>query len=90
MFLVSQLPTDVLRQQLGNGVILMLLGMAIVFLFLTILVFTTKGISKFVGKIEARKPQKAAPVAEAAPVQMSGADAEIAAVIAAAVVKSRE
>ncbi|MCR4676379.1 MAG: OadG family protein [Sphaerochaetaceae bacterium] len=90
MFLITQLPAEVLKQQMGNGVVLMLLGMSIVFVFLTILVFTTKGISKIVGKIEAKKPQKAAPVPEAAPVQVTGADSEIAAVIAAAVVKSRE
>ena len=93
MFLLAQLPAETLRAQLSNGVILMVLGMAIVFVFLTILVFTTKAVSKIVGKFESKKPQKApaAPVV-AAPAAVSSigvADAEVAAAIVAAVAKSQ-
>lgn len=83
------MPKDVLATQLKNGVVLMVLGMAIVFVFLTILVFTTKGVSKLVRKFEKKKP--AAPVAQAAPaaVAVASNDAEIAVAIAAAVAKSK-
>ncbi len=89
MYLLAQLPKDVLAQQLQNGVVLMVLGMAIVFVFLTILVFTTKGVSKLVRTFEKKKP--AAPVAQAAPaaVAVASNDAEIAVAIAAAVAKSK-
>ncbi|HAN42271.1 MAG TPA: sodium pump decarboxylase subunit gamma [Sphaerochaeta sp.] len=89
MYLLAQLPKDVLATQLKNGVVLMVLGMAIVFVFLTILVFTTKGVSKLVRKFEKKKP--AAPVAQAAPaaVAVASNDAEIAVAIAAAVAKSK-
>jgi len=89
MYLLTQLPKDVLATQLKNGLVLMVLGMAIVFVFLTILVFTTKGVSKLVRKFEKKKP--AAPVAQAAPaaVAVASNDAEIAVAIAAAVAKSK-
>ena len=89
MYALAQLPKEQLSQQLSNGLILLALGMAIVFLFLTILVFTTKGVSKVVRAIEKKKPvaQVAAPAAaSAAP---AGNDAEIAVAIAAAMVKSK-
>lgn len=88
MFLLAQLPADVLRTQLGNGVILMVLGMAIVFVFLTILVFTTKAVSKIVKKIESKQPKKA-PEAAVVSAPVSACDAEVAAAIVAAVAKSR-
>lgn len=88
MFLLAQLSKEVLRTQLGNGAILMLLGMAIVFVFLTILVFTTKAVSKIVGKIDAKQPKVAVSAPEAV-VPAASSDAEVAAVIAAAYVKSR-
>ena len=86
MYALAQLPKEQLSQQLSNGLILLALGMSIVFLFLTILVFTTKGVSKVVRNIEKKKPapQIAAPAAEAA-----GSDAEIAVAIAAAMAKSK-
>ena len=86
MYALAQLPKEQLASQLSNGLILLALGMSIVFLFLTILVFTTKGISGIVRIIEKKKPapQVAAPAAEPA-----GSDAEIAAAIAAAMAKSK-
>ncbi len=89
MYLLTQLPKDLLATQLKNGVVLMILGMAIVFVFLTILVFTTKGVSKLVRKFEKKKP--AAPVVQAAPaaVAVASNDAEVAVAIAAAVAKSK-
>lgn len=74
-----------LVQQLQSGLILTVLGMGTVVLFLTLLIFTTKLISKLCLKIAPAK----APVAKAA-VQSSPAataatkDAEIAAAIATA------
>lgn len=88
MFLLAQLSKDVLKTQLSNGVILMLLGMAIVFVFLTILVFTTKAVSKVVGKIDAKQPKVAVSAPEAV-VPAASCDAEVAAAIVAAVVKSK-
>lgn len=90
MYALAQLPVEQLSQQLSNGFILLVLGMAIVFLFLTILVFTTKGVSKVVRSIEKKKPapQVAAPAAASAAASV-GNDAEIAVAIAAAMAKSK-
>lgn len=90
MYALAQLPVEQLSQQLSNGLILLVLGMAIVFLFLTILVFTTKGVSKVVRSIEKKKPapQVAAPAAASAAASV-GNDAEIAVAIAAAMAKSK-
>lgn len=88
VYSLAQLPADVLKAQLGNGVILMVLGMAIVFVFLTILVFTTKAVSKVVKNLEAKQPQKA-PEAAVVSAPMGACDAEVAAAIVAAVAKSR-
>lgn len=92
MYLLAQLPKEQLAAQLVNGLILLALGMAIVFVFLTILVFTTKGVSKVVRKFEKNKPaaKPAAQVAVAAPATTAASnDAEIAVAIAAAMAKSR-
>lgn len=88
MYLLAQLPADVLRTQFGNGVILMILGMAIVFVFLTILVFTTKLVSKIVQKIESKRPQTLNGKPEVV-VNSTNCDAEVAAALAAAVAKSK-
>ena len=88
LFSLAQLPVEELRTQLGNGVTLMVLGMAIVFVFLTILVFTTKWVSKIVKSVEAKAP-KAAPAAASVVSSAPASDAEVAAAIVAAVVKSR-
>lgn len=87
MFALAQLPIDQLKTQLGNGVILMILGMAIVFVFLTILVCTTKAVSKFVRKLESKMP--VAPAKGEAVVSAPSSDAEVAAAIVAAVAKSK-
>ena len=94
MYALAQLPAEQLSSQISNGLILLVLGMAIVFVFLTILVFTTKGVSKVVRKFEKKAPaaQPAAQVAApaAAPsVAAASNDAEVAVAIAAAMAKSR-
>ena len=92
MYALAQLPAEQLSAQISNGLILLVLGMAIVFVFLTILVFTTKGVSKAVRKFEKKAPA-AQPVAQAAQVAAPAAaasnDAEVAVAIAAAMAKSR-
>ena len=92
MYALAQLPAEQLSAQISNGLILLVLGMAIVFVFLTILVFTTKGVSKVVRKFEKKAPA-AQPVAQAAQVAAPAAaasnDAEVAVAIAAAMAKSR-
>lgn len=95
MILLTQIPKDQLVEQLMNGVTLMLLGMGTVLLFLVVLIFVTKGVSAFVKKIEANKPQVAPATAtrvssQNAATPNTSADAEIAAAIVAAVAKSRE
>ena len=93
MFSLAQLPTEQLVSQLKNGLVLLVLGMALVFVFLTILVFTTKGVSKVVRKFEKKKPvaQVAAPaaVSTAAAPAASTSEAEVALAIAAAMAKSK-
>ena len=90
MFLLAQLPADQLSIQIRNGLILLVLGMAIVFVFLTILVFSTLGVSKLVRKFESKRPAQAAAAPEVtiAPTAASN-DAEVAAAIVAAVAKSK-
>ena len=90
MFLLAQLPADQLSLQIRNGLILLVLGMAIVFVFLTILVFSTLGVSKLVRKFEGKRPAPAAaaPEVSIAPAAASN-DAEVAAAIVAAVAKSK-
>ncbi len=80
-----------LFSQVGDGFILLILGMGTVFLFLTILIFATTAMSKIVAKIA---PAKApAPVTKSAPkaaAATAGAqDAEVAAAIAAAYARNR-
>ena len=90
MYALAQLPAEQLSSQISNGLILLVLGMAIVFVFLTILVFTTKGVSKVVRKFEKKAPaaQSAAPAA-VQPAAAASNDAEVAVAIAAAMAKSR-
>ncbi|MGN0907057.1 MAG: OadG family protein [Bullifex sp.] len=88
--LLANLPKDVLVQQIKDGLVLLVLGMGTVFVFLTILIFTTKLLSKVCARIAPAK--SAAPVQKkstAAP-QPSGVnkDAEVAAAIAAAYARS--
>ena len=44
---------------LGQGVVLMIAGMGIVYLFLTLLIFVTKGTMGFVSKFDSIIPQEA-------------------------------
>jgi oxaloacetate decarboxylase gamma subunit len=89
--MLHQLPKELLVEQVNNGLILLLLGMGVVFLFLTLLVFTTKFLSFFVRKY---LPEKVPTIAKR-PVSASGSPAvetvgsEIAAAIAAAVAQSK-
>ncbi|MBO5770583.1 MAG: OadG family protein [Spirochaetales bacterium] len=89
--LLENLPKETLSTQLGYGAVLMLLGMATVFLFLVILIFCTKAMSRIVGSmgkkapVEAKKPTTSSASVQAAPVAN---DAAIAAAIAAAYDKS--
>ncbi len=93
--LLTNLPRDVLIRQLQDGLVLLVLGMGFVFIFLAILVFTTKWISRLCMKVSpAKQPEvKKAPVqaSASAAVQTTGGvkDAEVAAAIAAAYAKSR-
>lgn len=90
MYALAQLPAEQLSSQISNGLILLVLGMAIVFVFLTILVFTTKGVSKVVRKFEKKAPAaKSAAPAAVQPVAAASNDAEVAVAIAAAMAKSR-
>ena len=90
MFLLAQLPADQLSQQIKNGGILLVVGMVIVFVFLTILVFTTLGVSKIVRKFESKRPtQVAAPSSTVTQTSTASNDAEVAAAIVAAVAKSK-
>ena len=63
--LLVNLPKETLTSQLGFGAVLMLLGMATVFLFLVVLIFCTKAMSSIIGKraknvpAEAKKPATA-------------------------------
>ena len=94
MYLLAQLPADQLSEQIKNGLILLVLGMAIVFVFLTILVFSTKLVSKLVRKFEkSPAPAAATTVVQPTvtqPVAKASNDAEVAAAIAAAVAKSKK
>lgn len=89
--MLHQLPKELLIEQVENGLILLVLGMGVVFLFLTLLVFTTKLLSFLVKKY---LPEKMPTVAKRH-VSASGspvadtAGAEIAAAIAAAVAHSK-
>jgi sodium pump decarboxylases, gamma subunit len=77
--------------QLKDGLILMVLGMGTVFIFLTVLIFTTKGISALVRKIAPAAPQPAAkPSAARVSAPAVSKDNEIAAAIAVAYSKSKQ
>ena len=90
MVFLTQLPKAQLIAQLNDGVILMLLGLSTVFVFLTLLVFMTKGLSAIVTKFF---PQKSPAVVQRPTSAIAvgiAPDAEIAAAIVAALVKSKE
>lgn len=83
--LLTNLPKAYLSAQLKNGLILMLLGMVVVFIFLTILICSIKVMSKIVGK-NAPKEEAKQKVSTGSPV-VKNDDAKVAAAIAAAVDK---
>ena len=96
--LLTNMPKDVLIAQLKDGLVLLVLGMGTVFVFLVILIYATKLMSRIVRGIDKNHPANNAPVAaaapkaavqqKAAPVQ-TGDDAAVAAAIVAAYDKSR-
>lgn len=87
--LVTNLPKAYLSAQLGQGVVVMVLGMLVVFFFLVILI----GAIMLMGKVLAKYAKPEAPkknVTAAAPVaKAANDDGMIAAAIAAAVDKAR-
>ncbi len=83
--LLTNLPKAYLSAQLKDGLILMLLGMVVVFIFLTILIYSIKVMSKIVGK-KAPKEEVKQKVSTGSPV-VKNDDAKVAAAIAAAVDK---
>ena len=85
--LTVNMSKEMLSQQLQGGLILLVLGMATVFVFLTILIFTTKLLSKACSRLAPAKVQvkpKASSVAT-----MASKDDEIAAAIVAAYAKTK-
>lgn len=95
--LLTNMPKDVLIAQLKDGLVLMVLGMGTVFVFLVILIYASKLMSKIVRGFEKNHPAsapvtaaapKAAVQQKAAPIQ-TGDDAAVAAAIAAAYDRSR-
>ncbi len=89
--MLHQLPKELLIEQVNNGLILLVLGMGVVFLFLTLLVFSTKFLSFFVKKYLPEKVSTVAkrPVSASGPPTADSAGAEIAAAITAAVAQSK-
>ena len=86
MSFLAQIPKDQLMYQLQGGVILMILGLATVFVFLTLLIFLTKGTSALAQKIAPTTKGATAPGF----VPSSASDAEVVAAIAVAFAKSKE
>ena len=86
--LLTNLPSAYLGAQLKDGLVVMVIGMLVVFLFLIIVIGAAKAMSKIVGKFvkpeEPKKKVAAAPVAT-----VKDDDAKIAAAIAAAVDQTR-
>lgn len=85
--LLTNLPKETLVQQIKDGGILMVLGMGTVFLFLVILIFATKLMSKIIGKYAPAKPATSNARKSSGPAPKTAAksdDAAIAAAIAAA------
>lgn len=77
---------------LSEGINLMVFGMGFVFVFLTLLVFSTGVMSKLVNKYApapAPKPQRSRPAAKAPGVQAGAKNDELIAVMTAAVHKYR-
>ena len=90
MVFLAQIPKEQLIHQLKGGLILMILGLTMVFIFLTLLIFLIKGTSALAQKFApAGKAPLAAGHAAAQTVASSSNDAEVAAAIVAAFAKSK-
>ncbi|MGI6466852.1 MAG: OadG family protein [Sphaerochaetaceae bacterium] len=89
--MLQQMPKELLIEQVNNGLILMVLGMGVVFVFLTLLVFTTKLLSTLVIKFmpEQSVAQRPASATVSASSVTTSTDTEIAAAITAAVAHSK-
>ncbi|MCW8884145.1 MAG: OadG family transporter subunit [Motiliproteus sp.] len=75
---------------ISEGFTLMLAGMGFVFVFLTLLVYATTAMSKLVNKyIPEAQPAAAAPAPSAAPAPLAQDQAQLTAVIAAAIKQYR-
>ncbi|NLZ68453.1 MAG: OadG family protein [Spirochaetales bacterium] len=91
LLLLTNMAREDLIAQLQDGLILMLLGMGTVFIFLTVLIFTTKGLSAICRKTAPSTPSVTAKPQQKATVATStNKDTEIAAAIAVAYSKSKQ
>ena len=86
------LPKELLSAQLMYGLVLLVLGMGTVFVFLVILIYATKLMSKLCNRNQTAPAQavSSAPVVQKAPAAPIQDDAAIAAAIAAAYDKSKQ
>ncbi len=87
--LLTNLPGAYLSAQLKDGIVLMFLGMIVVFIFLTILIYSIKLMSKIVGKNVAAEEPKKKVAAKPVTAAKSNDDEKIAVAIAASVDKGR-
>ena len=95
--LLTNMPREELIAQLYDGLVLMVLGMGTVFVFLVILIYASKLMSKICMSLDKNRPSSTADAPQAktaAPVQQKVAapatdDAAVAAAIAAAWDKSK-
>ncbi len=87
--LLTNLPGAYLSAQLKDGIVLMFLGMIVVFIFLTILIYSIKLMSKIVGKNAPAEEPKKKVAAKPATAAVSNEDEKIAVAIAASVNKGR-
>ena len=78
-----------MNELLSEAFNLMLAGMGFVFVFLTVLVFVTGYMSKLVNRFAPPVPEPSAAPAKAAPAPSAMDDAELMAVISAAIKKYR-
>ena len=90
--MLYNLPKELLTAQLMDGLVLLVLGMGTVFVFLVILIYATKLMSKLCNRNQTAPAQavSSAPVVQKAPAAPVQDDAAIAAAIAAAYDKSKQ
>lgn len=89
LLLLTNMAREDLLRQLNDGLILMLLGMGTVFIFLTVLICTTKGLSAVCKKLEVTKNVPSIVEKKVSVTSSINKDAEIATAIAAAYSKSK-